>query len=449
MKRIGFTAFFLLTGIIIAMAQDMSLNECIRYALENNLAYANKNIEAFISNEQYRQSKRNFLPEFGAGSTANKRFGRSIDPTTNAFVNQDFFSMNFYLDSQLELFRGFTKINSVKFQKLQYLMRREDIKQKEMEIAFAVMNKYYDILYFSNLQNIVKEQVELTTLNVEKTKKMIDLGLKAEADLLEMKAQEASESHNLALAQNQHDLAVLALKNLMNYPSSEELHIETETMLASPDTLLLPGAVYETALQHFPSVKRARLDVQASQKKIDIERGNLSPKLTLGGGVYSNYADSRMERVDPNNPDNPATRVIPFKEQLSQNLSQSIYLSLQIPIFNKWNRQSRIKQARLERLMAFNRQKEAEQNLYQLINEDMQQITAFRKELGHLQAKKEALQEAYVIADKKLEQGLISIIEFYTAKNQLAQAEADWVRTLLQLKVKEKTIHFYLGETVY
>ena len=66
-----------------------------------------------------------------------------------------------------------------------------------------------------------------------------------------------------------------------------------------------------------------------------------------------------------------------------------------------------------------------------------------------LQSKKDALKEAYIVAEKKLEQGLISVIEFYTAKNQLAQSETDWVRTLLQIKIKEKTIRIYLGEKMF
>ncbi len=110
---------------------------------------------------------------------------------------------------------------------------------------------------------------------------------------------------------------------------------------------------------------------------------------------------------------------------------------------------TRVKQARLERLMAVNRQQEEEQNLYQLINEDMQQLKSLHNERNLLQTKKEALHEAYLVSEKKLEQGLVNVIEFYTAKNQLAQAEADWMRTLLQLKVKEQTIRFYMGEKIY
>ncbi len=110
---------------------------------------------------------------------------------------------------------------------------------------------------------------------------------------------------------------------------------------------------------------------------------------------------------------------------------------------------SRVKQAKLERTMAQNRQQEEQRNLYQLINEDIQQFNSLQKEYTLLQTKKDALQEAYVIAEKKLEQGLIGVIEFYTAKNQLAQAQSDWMRTRLQLKIKEQTIRFYMGEKVY
>ena len=426
----------------------MNLNQCIRYALENNLTYANKNIEADIADEQYRQSKRDFLPSFYAGSSANKLYGRSIDPTTNAFINQDFFSMNFYLDSQLDLFRGFTRVNSAKFQKLHYLISREEAKQQEMAIAFEVMNKYYDVLYFNKLQTIVHEQVELTALNLQKTQKMITLGLQAESDLLEMKAQESSELHNLTLVQNQYEQALLALKNLMHYPLDDDLEIKDGEFQDSADSFFSPDEVYLIALGHMPSVQSANLNAEASLKQFNLARGSLMPQLSLGAGLYSNYADSRKEAVDPNNP-NSAMVTVPFQNQFSQNMAQSVYLSLQIPIFNTWRGMSKVKRARLEHTMALNTQQDEKQNLYRLISEDIQQVNALQKERDLLQAKKELLREAFAVSEKKLEQGLISVLEFYTAKNQLAQAEADWMRTILQLNVKERTIRFYMGEEYY
>ncbi|MFA6770952.1 MAG: TolC family protein [Bacteroidales bacterium] len=432
-----------------ASAQNMSLNQCISYALENNLSYENQKIESNIHKEMFNQSKRDFLPNINAGSTGNQQYGRSIDPTTNTFVNQSFFSMNFYLDAQIDIFKGFTQINRAKYQKLNYLIAVEEIKQKEIEIAFAVMDRYYDVLYFNNLTEIVEEQVRLTLLNLNKTEKLIELGLKAESDLLEMKAQEAAEQHNLIVAENQRDLALLALIKLMNYPATDNLHLENELALTSTYTLLDANSIYEIALTHIPSVQRANLDLESSQKNIAIAIGNLVPRLALGTGVYTNFADSRKELIEPNNPANQLMQTIPFKDQWSQNMAKSIYLGIQIPIFNRWSVQSKVKQAKMERQLATNRQKEEQQNLYQLINEDIQQIKSLTKQRDQLLAKKSAFEQAYTISEKKLQQGLISVIEFYTAKNQLAQSKADWMRTLLQLKIKEKTVQFYLGQKIY
>lgn len=444
------SAFIIFTlALTTVYAQSMNLNECINYALENNLSYENKKIESDIRNEMFRQSKRDFLPNIGAGSTANKQYGRSIDPTTNTFVDQNFFSMNFYLDSQIDLFKGFTQINKSKFEKLNYLIALEEIKQKEIEIAFAVMEKYYDVVYFRNLNEIVKEQVNLSQSNLAKTEKLIELGLKAESDLLEMKAQEASELHNLILAENQRDLALLSLKKLMNYPATDNLNIDEQLSLSSTHTKLDANNVYEIALSHMPSVQMANLEVESSRKNIDIAIGNLVPRIALGSGIYTNFADSRKQLIEPNNPANQLMQTVPFKDQWSQNMAKSIYLGIQIPIFNRWSGQSKIKLAKMERVIATNRQKEEEQNLYQLITEDIQQIKSLNKQLNQLLAKKEAFEKAFTISEKKLEQGLINVIEFYTAKNQLAQAQADWMRTLLQLNIKEKTIQFYLGEKSY
>jgi|BioPla2DNA2_1021312.scaffolds.fasta_scaffold00180_27 outer membrane protein len=446
MRQLFSVLAFALSVVVQTPAQVMSLNQCITYALENNLTYANTHIEATIAREQYLQSNRVFLPAVVGGSSANKMFGRSIDPTTNTFINQDFFSMNFYVDSQLDLFRGFARLNSAKFQRMQMLIKKENAKQQKIAIAFEVMNRYYDVLYFNRLQEIVQNQVELTAINLQKTEGLIELGLKAESDLLEMKAQQAGEQHNLLVARNQYDQALLALKNLMNFPPDEELSVSNEDLDVSADLIPIPELIYNTALQHMPSIKQADFNADAAQKQLSIARGELLPRLSLGAGIYTNYADSRREYLNPGNPENSATRTVPFKNQWEQNMAQSIYLSLQIPIFNKWNGMTQVKRAHLQRTIAFNRQLEEKQKLYQLVHEDVQQLQSLRKERDMLNAKKDALQEAYAVADKKLQQGLISIIEFYTAKNQLAQAEADLMRTLLQLKIKDTTIRYYMGE---
>lgn len=60
MRQLFYVLIFALTVVGQTSAQVMSLNQCIAYALENNLTYANSNIEATIAREQYLQSNRAF-----------------------------------------------------------------------------------------------------------------------------------------------------------------------------------------------------------------------------------------------------------------------------------------------------------------------------------------------------------------------------------------------------
>ncbi len=449
MKRIFLLGCFFILALVSGMAQTMDLSQCIRYALDHNLALANKIIETEVSNEQYRQAQRNLLPVVSTGTTAYKQYGRSIDPTTNTFVNEDFFSTNFYLDSQIELFKGFSRINTIKFSKLQYLISNEKARQNEIDLAFAIMNRYYDVIYYKGLIDIVKEQVSLSELNTKKTLKQIELGLQAESDLLEIKAQLASEMHQLVQAVNQYEMALLSLKHLMNFPKNNELEINTANIQLLNALNTVVDTVYNAALLTMPSARIADMDVAASQKSLSLARSELFPRLVAGGGINTNFADSRLKRLFPNDPTNTAMHIIPFEEQWRQNMSQSLYVSLQIPLFERWDRMSQVKKAKLERQMAINHQQEEQQALYQQIVEDMQRLESFTKEFEQLNAKTEALAAAFSIAEKKLEEGLINVIEFYTAKNQLAQAEADRMRTLLQLQLTENTIRFYMGEKIY
>lgn len=428
----------------IVKAQEMSLKDCVLFAVENNISFTNKKIEAAISKEIFQQSKRNLTPSLGLESTGNLFFGKSIDPTTNAFVNQKLFSTNFYLSSQIELFRGFVKQNTIKFNKAQYLMNQEDVRQKEMELSFEVMNNYYDVLYYQNLLEIVEEQVKLTQLNLKKMEKLIEIGLKAQADLLEMQAQEASELHNKLTISNKLESAELSLKKAMNYPVNELLILEKEAQFFVQNTPQI-SIIYEMALAHMPLVKRSQLAYEASKKNLAIKRGQFYPSLVLGGNYSTNFADSRKERIFPNEKDSPF-RTIRFKDQFSQNASQSIYLQLSIPLFRQWRNRSQVKIAKYEQQIAENEQEDVEIALYQQITTDYQQLQALQKEYQQLNIKEKALEEAYKVVEKKLEKGVISIIEFYTAKNQLANAQAEKLRTQMQLRIKEKTMEYYMGK---
>lgn len=436
MIRLAFLLIIWLFSFLVTLAQTHDLSNCINYALEHNIAIVNQKTNTKIAHETLNQSKRNLLPSINAVSSGNLFYGKSIDPTTNNFISQEFFSTNFYLGTQIDLFNGFVKQNTIKFNRFQHLKQEEQTKQLERLISFEVMNAFYDVLYYKELSEVVKEQLDLTQMNVTKVNKLIQLGLKAEADLLEIQAQEATEQHNLLRVNNQEKLAVIQLKKAMNYPLEQPIELKEDKYLI-PDEKINVDDIYNTASLNAPELKMADFDKQAADKQIAIARGNLLPNLSLGGNYRSYYANSNKEI------NNGQEQIIPFKDQFSQNASQNVYLSLQIPLFEQWRRQSQVKTARLKQQMAAQSYQEAEQELYQQIHEDYQQFESLQKEYIQLSVQLQLQHKAFEIAEKKMEQGLISVLEFYTAKNLLGKAKADLLRTRMLLKIKEKTLSYY------
>lgn len=432
---------FFITISISVFAQKMNLDDCINYAFENNPSLLNKKIDRSIALETYRQSKRDLLPSLDAGSSGNMFFGKSIDPGTNSFVNEKLFSTNFALSAQLDLFSGFMKQNRIAYERINYMMSKEDFRQMELDMSFQIMNSFYDFIYYNDLYDIVKRQVEITKLNLTKTEKLIELGLKSNSDLLEMKAQEATEQHNLINIQNKKEKSMLSLKKLMNYPLNSELYVSNDVFGVS-DKIFLVDEVYSAAIANMPLVKKSELDVNLNKKNISIARGRYYPSISLGASYSTNFVDNKKERINPGDP-NSGLRLITFSDQFSQNASQSVFLRISIPIFYKWRNRSSVKMAKYKLQKAENRKIEVYRKLYAQVAEDCQQINSLKKEYKQLLIKRDALKEAYKIAEKKLMKGMISVLEFYTAKNQLANSEVDLLRTKTMFKIKEKTIEKY------
>ena len=170
-------------GFLFAQ-KTWTLDECVSFALENNLQLNDFEYNNLSNRETYRQSIRNLLPSVNASSSYTVNFGRSTDPFTNDIVTTDFFTNNYSLESSIDLFQGFQKINAIKASKFLYKATQEEVMQQKFLLAFRVMQAFYDIEFSNGLVAISKEQLAVSQSNYDLVEKQIELGLKAGADLL-------------------------------------------------------------------------------------------------------------------------------------------------------------------------------------------------------------------------------------------------------------------------
>lgn len=419
-----------------------SLDDCIAYAIKNNLDIESQSITTEKNREYLNQSKRGRLPSISAGTDYGINFGKSVDPNTNDVTYSSFASNSYSANAGIAVFEGFIRNNRVAYNRFKYLAGIENEKDLKVNIGFKVMDAFHNTLYYQGLLEIAKEQKELSELNLEKVKKQAEVGLSAKTDLLEIEARLADEELLVIRTGNNLKASLLELKRAMNYPVSNDLQLQdiNDSEIIRYPVFENTDSVFALAMKFLPSVKAKMQQLNAVEKALAVSKGSLYPSVYFGGGYYTGFYETRMDENG---------NTISFRDQFKNNASQSVGVQLSIPVFNRWSLRSEIKQSKLDVEKEKVDLENFKNQLYYEIESYCQDLSAVSAE--YLQAKKqtESNQLAFNVAEKKKEQGMFNIIDFYASKNLLSNAQGELLRTKLLYLLKRKTLDFYMGKTIF
>ena len=110
------TFYFFLLGSFSLTAQDKiwSLEDCISYAIENNIQIQQNEINQEISKQDVSAARYGLAPNLNGFTSYGYNFGQVIDPFTNEFATNQVATGSVSLSSNVVLFNGFNNINTVK-----------------------------------------------------------------------------------------------------------------------------------------------------------------------------------------------------------------------------------------------------------------------------------------------------------------------------------------------
>ena len=440
MKRkslILFSFFWFLVGNALVAQNTWTLSRCISFSIENNIGLKKMEVQQKIASEDLSQSRRNLLPGISASSNAGLSFGRSIDPNTNGIVNTSFFNNSYSLGASMTLFDGFRLVNQIEYQKFRKRAAELNRQNAIDDLAFGVMNSYFDVLYYKGMLKITQEQVETSRINLKKIERQVELGVKSKTDLLEMKANFETEELRRIQAGNSLKTASLELKQRMNLTDTTELDLDDEQ---SP--MVVTGKqdqqnLFSSYTQWSPYYQSFEAQLKASRKSLAISRSQLYPSLNANASMGTAFYETTKD---------DAGKTIGFGTQLDNNRSQYLGASVNIPIFSRWAVRSDIKKTKLQVEQAQNTLDEEKQKLYFEMANNLNDLEALEKEYNQYLKQQEADQLAFQASEKKFEQGLVSVIDFYIAKNRLANSVSQVLNARLRWEIKKRALDFYSGK---
>lgn len=416
-----------------------TLEECIIYACKHNLEQKITILNSEIDKEIYKQSKRDFLPSFSAVSNVNRRFGRYVDPNNNNILNTATSSNTYGVLASLNLFNNFKKWHERSQRKLLYHAGLANVLQKKYRLAFQVMDAFYLVVFRQVLVEIAKDNLKTSKKNYHLITSKVKLGLLAKADLYEVESQIQTNELEIVKAENNLEEATLSLLQIMNL-DTDTIKLKLELDSYGIENKLIVSDIYAKALLFLPNIKSQELYVDASEKQLSIIKSELYPSLSLNAGLRTGYFETSFDE----NGD-----ITPFLDQLSNNASKTIGVSLRIPLSNRWSKHADINVAKLNIQKEKKVLEQKKQEIYKEIQKTIQKHTSLLVEQEENESNLKSKYLEFTFAQKKFDKGLVTIYQLEQVKNNLAIAKTEKTRINLQLAYQKKALDFYCGIAVF
>lgn len=422
----------------------IGFDEAVRIALDQNTDVKRAQAQARQSNVEVRSEWSDFAPDLNLSTNVARRFGRSFSQVTGDFTTRstDFFSLGGR--SSITLFNGFENIASLRQTKDQAQADQVDLKRTRREVVFTVMDQFISLLESREQVRVRREELQALRQQLRQTEEFVDAGSSPVSDLYQLQADVANAEQQLLQAKRENEVSKTQLIQTLQLnprrPYDFQIPDLTDDSLGTATYDL--SALMEEAFEQRLGLRVAKLDRRAAERGIRAARSSYYPSLSISGSYGTDW-QSRGRIPDP---DNPGEFIQPdFFNQLDNNRSGSVSLSLSIPIFDRFRRSTQVEQAQVQ---AQNAEYALDDQRQQVALQVRQAYLDYQNAIQQLQAANKGLraaEQARTAAQERYELGSASIVELRNANRDYVDAASQQIRARYNLLFQEKRIDFRVG----
>ena len=410
-----------------------SLTDCINYAVNNNITVKKTQLGQQTAAINLDQAKNNRLPAVSGNISANANHGSVINQITNNRVNQTTITNSMGVSASMPLYEG-NKLN-LQIERATLALEQNDLYVKEAQnnITLSVLEAYLQALYQYENIAVAKNTALSSEEQLAQAQQKYENGAIAKIDLIEIETQHANNEYNVVLAKNQYENQVLTLKQLLELPPGTEFGIEIIRKEDVSAPIANKEEIYRQALEQLPTTKIYEKQKELAQKDIQIAKSGFLPSLSLSGGINTGYSDRDTEK---------------YMAQLRNNFGQTIGLSLNIPIFSRYQNKNNVALARLSESQADLDRKQAEKDLYTKIETAWHNATTRQAQEVASKKARDNAKLAYELAEKKHEFGNLTNTELLVSRNTYLNAEQTYLQNKYMVLLYQQLLNFYQGKEI-
>ena len=474
MKKYSLLILFLFSALF-AKAQEgkkWTLQECVNYALENNISVKQSELDVELAELGRRDAIGNFLPNVNASATNSWNTGLTQNVTTGVLQTQTTRNFSAGVTASLNLFDGLRNFKQLQRAKISELANQYALDRMKDDITLFVADSYLQVLFNKQNLEILKMQNEVTKEQMERTSQLVEAGSLPQGDLLEIEATNADEQQRIIVAQNNIRISLISLAQTLLIKDYENFDIvERDYNIFGTEILDNPVEdIVDQAKEERSEIKIAEANRELAQKDVEIAKGAYYPSV----GAFFNYntRESGQGRIvgaeiDPNDPTreigvventgdvvvtpNTLTTIgspLPFFEQLQRNDGISYGVQVSVPIFNGLATRIQVRRSQVNEKRAEYELEQAEldleANVYQAYVDAEGAFEAYEAALVAANAQ----EQAFDYSTQRFDVGISNAFEFSQAKLRHENAQSEVLRTKYDYIFKLKVLELYFGVPV-
>ena len=448
MKKINcFPLIFILLFSLSIQAQtkQWTLEECIKYAIDNNISIKQTELDTKTADIDKKGAIGNFIPSLNSNASHSWNVGLNQDPTTGLLRNQTTQYSSMGAGVGFDIYKGMQNQNTLRRANLSIIAAKYQLTKMQEDVALNVANAFLQVLFNKENLKVKQEQKAINEKQLARSEELVKAGSVPRGDLLDIKATVASDNQNVITAENSLLISKLSLAQLLQLKEFYDFDVTDDTSAKDENNILAqtPIAVYDKAKEQRTELKIAKTNLEIAEKNVAIAKGGFQP--TLQGFYNFNTRISYADTYANENGVLVAQPADPFGQQFKDNRGQAFGAQLSIPIFNGWSARNNVERSKvnLEKSKIAVEQEELtlQRNVYTAFTDAKGGLNAYESALSALDAR----QEAYNYAKEKYAVGMMNSFDFNQSQTLYTVAQSEVLRTKYDYIFKIKILEFYFG----
>ena len=429
-------AMFVASAPLGMQAKQWTLQDCINYALANNISLQKTQLQKASANEDYLQSKAALLPSLSANTSQNVSYtpwvasGISSEGYTKSSIDKVYYNGSYSVMGNYTIWNGNKNRNQIKLNKLATEAAELDSAIQAQSLQEQIATLFIQICYSTEAIKVNKESYQSSLENENRGKEFVKNQKMSQADLAQLTAQRAQDEYNIVSAESNVKNYKRQLKELLQITNDEEFDIviPSATDMQALQEIPAMSTIYSAALDTRPEIKNYQNMIDQSNLNIAIAKAGKLPTISANAGVSTSTTSMNKDA---------------WTSQIKQNFSLGGGISISIPIADNRATKTAINKANIQKQSSMLDLKNEQTKLYSTIENYWLQANTNQSQFKAAKVSSESAEESYKLLSEQFRLGLKNIVELRTGKDNLLKAKQNELQSKYLTLLNIGMLNFY------